>query len=79
MHRTLVTVLCFFLSFVPVAARDLSFEDRVRAQEAIERVFCKAKLHPSLVDPSRQVTYSRYLSLFLFGLFNTVVETMRGL
>ena len=39
MHRTLVAVLCVFLSIVPVAARELSFEDRVRAQEAIERVY----------------------------------------
>jgi hypothetical protein len=48
-------------------------------QEAVERVFSQAKLHPSLADPGRQVTYGRYLSLFLFGLFNPVVETMRGL
>jgi hypothetical protein len=48
-------------------------------EEAVERVFSQAKLHPSLVDPCRQVTYGRYLALFLFGLFNPVVQTMRGL
>jgi hypothetical protein len=30
-------------------------------------------------DPERQLTLERYLSLFLFGLFNPVVESMRGL
>lgn len=30
-------------------------------------------------DPERQLTLEQYLSLFLFGLFNPVVETMRGL
>jgi hypothetical protein len=48
-------------------------------QGAIEEVFGKATLHPSLQDPSRQLTYGSYLSLFLFGLSNPVVESMRGL
>lgn len=48
-------------------------------QEAVERVYSKATLHPSLCDPTRKVTYGRYLSLFLFGLFNPVIKTMRGL
>lgn len=48
-------------------------------QDAVERIFGQAQLHPSLTDPTRQVTYGRYLSLFLFGLFNPVVDTMRGL
>lgn len=30
-------------------------------------------------DPDRQLKLEQYLSLFLFGLFNPVVETMRGL
>lgn len=30
-------------------------------------------------DPERQLKLEQYLSLFLFGLFNPVVETMRGL
>ena len=47
--------------------------------DAITRVFSKAKLHRNLLDPERQLTYGRYLKLFLFGLFNPVVETMRGL
>ena len=48
-------------------------------QDAVERVYSKATLHPSLCDRTRKVTYGRYLSLFLFGLFNPVIETMRGL
>lgn len=48
-------------------------------EEAVTRVFSKAKLHRNLADPDRQLTYGRYLKLFLFGLFNPVVETMRGL
>ena len=48
-------------------------------EEAVARVFSKAKLHRNLLDPDRQLTYGRYLNLFLFGLFNPVVQTMRGL
>jgi len=47
-------------------------------EEAVERVFSKARLHPTFADPGRKLGYSRYLSLFLFGLFNPVVESMRG-
>lgn len=39
MNRTLSAVACFALSAAPVVARDLSFEERVRAQDAIERVY----------------------------------------
>jgi len=48
-------------------------------QEALDRVFSKAPLHRTFEDPHRQVSYRPYLSLFLFGLFNPVVESMRGL
>lgn len=48
-------------------------------EDALQRVFSQAKLHRNLLDPERQLTYGRYLKLFLFGLFNPVVETMRGL
>jgi hypothetical protein len=36
-------------------------------------------LHPSFQDPERQLLAADYLSLFLFGLLNPVVRTMRGL
>ncbi len=48
-------------------------------EEAFKRVFSKAKLHPTFDDPKRQLGYGPYLSLFLFGMFNPVVQSMRGL
>ncbi len=35
--------------------------------------------HPSWNDPQRRLLYIDYLSLYLFGLLNPVVRTMRGL
>lgn len=35
--------------------------------------------HPSWADPQRRLFYADYLSLYLFGLFNPVVRTMRAL
>ena len=48
-------------------------------QEAVEKVYAKAPLHPTFEDKRRQLDYGSYLSLFLFGLLNPVVESMRGL
>lgn len=48
-------------------------------EEAVELVFSKAALHPTFLHGARQLSYRPYLSLFLFGLFNPVVESMRGL
>lgn len=39
----------------------------------------QAQLHPTFADPRRTLGYASYLSLFLFGLFNSVVLTMRQL
>lgn len=50
-----------------------------RFQDALTPVLAKAHLHPSFSDPQRQLSCSSYLSLYLFGLFNPVVESMRGL
>lgn len=36
-------------------------------------------VHPSWSDPKRRLELSQYLSLFLLGLLNPVVKTMRGL
>ena len=38
-----------------------------------------AQLHPSWSDPKRHAQYAGYLSLFLFGLLNPVLKTMRAL
>jgi hypothetical protein len=48
-------------------------------EEAVARVFSQATLPATFSDNGRQLSYGRYLSLFLFGLFNPVVESMRGL
>lgn len=48
-------------------------------QEVLKEVFSKADLHPTFSDPRRRLHYGEYLSLFLFGLINPVVESMRGL
>lgn len=37
------------------------------------------KRHPSFQDPKRTLLHSSYLKLYLFGLFNPVVKTMRAL
>jgi hypothetical protein len=48
-------------------------------QKALDRAFSQSEAHPTFQDPRRQLGYAPYLSLFLFGLFNPVVESMRGL
>ena len=48
-------------------------------QEGLEEVFGRKKLHQTFEDPCRKLDYQSYLSLFLFGLFNPVVESMRAL
>jgi hypothetical protein len=45
----------------------------------LHQSFGQSGQHPSFSDPRRLLTASNYLSLFLFGLFNPVVRTMRGL
>src|SRR5260221_4194932 len=47
-------------------------------QEAVERVCSKAKLPPTCSHWRRKLQCGRYLSLFLFGLFNPLVKSMRG-
>lgn len=47
--------------------------------EAVKRVFSKASVHATFADPARKLSYSRYLKLFLFGLYNPVVDSMRGI
>ena len=48
-------------------------------QRVLERVEPRFPLHPTFSDPRRRLDVSRYLGLYLFGLFNPVVESMRGL
>ena len=50
-----------------------------RFQQELAQVLSKTRLHRTFADPERQLGCASYLSLFLFGLFNPVVESMRGL
>lgn len=47
--------------------------------EALAPVLPLARLHRTFEDPERELSLSAYLSLYLFGLFNPVVQSMRGL
>lgn len=48
-------------------------------QKALATVFSSADLHPTFDNPQRKLAYGQYLSLFLFGLANPVVKSMRAL
>lgn len=48
-------------------------------RDALERHASAQQLPASWSDPRREAGYSEYLSLFLLGLFNPVLKTMRGL
>lgn len=50
-----------------------------RFRECVEAAFGREALHPSFSDPRRLLEASHYLSLFLFGLFNPAIKTLRGL
>jgi hypothetical protein len=64
----------------PISEKDLRnwklLED---FQTALDHVYRAEGQHPTFDDPRRKLTYSRYLSLLLFGLFNPVVKSMRAL
>jgi len=45
----------------------------------LDRVFSEKAMHRSFSDVRRRLAARHYLSLYLFGLFNPVVRTMRGL
>lgn len=47
--------------------------------KALAGVASKQKMHETFGDPRRTLGYGNYLSLFLFGLFNPVVQSMRQL
>jgi hypothetical protein len=47
--------------------------------ESLNRVCRAGSCHPSLEDPKRKLSVESYLGLFLLGLVNPVIESMRGL
>lgn len=63
-----------------LTAEDLSHWKLIEHfQKALAPVAAKARLHPTFADPRRELGYTSYLSLFLFGLFNPAVQSMRSL
>ncbi len=48
-------------------------------QELVAEVVAKNALHPTFSEAGRKLGYAPYLSMFLFGLFNPTVRTMRAL
>jgi hypothetical protein len=50
-----------------------------RFQEVLAPIAAKNSLAPTFADPRRTLGYAPYLSLFLFGLFNPAIQTMRQL
>jgi hypothetical protein len=48
-------------------------------KERLAKVWPQRAIHPSWADPQRLLGAEDYLCLFLFGLLNPVVRTMRGL
>lgn len=48
-------------------------------QQVLKDVFAGKTLHQTFDNPRRQLGYEDYLSLFIFGLFNPVIETLQGL
>lgn len=45
----------------------------------LSRAFENVPLHPSWLDPQRRLAAADYTSLFLLGVFNPIVTSMRGL
>jgi hypothetical protein len=48
-------------------------------QHRLESLCGRMEVAPTFVDPKRRLQLEEYLGLFLFGLLNPVVRTMRGL
>jgi hypothetical protein len=60
--------------------KDLRQWDLLAAfRQALAGHTAAAQLHPSWSDKRRQCGYDDYLSLYLFGLFNPAIKTMRSL
>lgn len=77
----------FFLQISPpvpsapdFTERDLSaFRLLRRFRESLSAAQQAVADHPSFADPKRRLLLGDYLSLFLFGLYNPVARTLRGL
>jgi hypothetical protein len=64
----------------PVSEKDLRQWDLLAEfRSVLAGVVLREELHSSFRDPGRRLQYADYLSLFLFGLFNPALKTMRAL
>jgi hypothetical protein len=64
----------------PLTEKDLVHWKLLRAfRDRLEAVLARHRLHPSFADPRRRLAAADYLSLYFFGLLNTVAQTLRGL
>lgn len=48
-------------------------------EQSLQRAAAKLEINLAGLDQERKLSQGRYLGLFLFGLFNPVIESMRGL
>ena len=65
---------------IKLTEKDLSRWRLVKDFQArLARAAKRVPLRPTWSDPLRQLHYRDYLSLFLLGLFNPVICTLRGL
>jgi len=80
-YCTFQTVLLWFARLdAPIQQRHLKKWKLLAAfKEALERLSPALPNHSSWSDPKRRLAAADYYALFLFGLFNPVVQTMRGL
>jgi hypothetical protein len=63
-----------------IGEKDLQHWDLLNEfRKALAAHAAATELNPSWSDPRRKCQYDQYLSLFLFGLLNPVLKTMRGL
>jgi hypothetical protein len=64
----------------PLREKDLRHWKLLRSfQERLEEVLGRSKLHPSWADAKRRLAAAEYLSLYFFGLLNSIAQTLRGL
>jgi len=67
-------------SELKISSKDLHHWRVIEAfRDALVKAVVQKELHPGFQHPERLLEYADYLSLFLFGLFNPVLKTVRGL
>ena len=63
-----------------ISSKDLKQWDLLAEfRDALARCVPDQELHPTFQDPKRKLEHAQYLSLYLLGLLNPVIKTMRAL